>query len=76
MARNIEDDANKDLGNPAFFIVNQDFAQIIPIALYHVSLYYYAPNHKYPLEFQSIDDLKGKRIGVLKGTVIDTKYFR
>ena len=76
LSRNIEDDRNNDLGNPAFFIVNEDFAEIIPIALYHVSLYYYAPNQKAPLKFTSIEDLRGKRIGILKGTLIDTRYFQ
>ena len=33
LSRLIDDDENNDLGNPAFFIVNQDFAHIIPIAL-------------------------------------------
>lgn len=75
LSRLIEDDENNDLGNPAFFMVNQDFAEIIPIALYNVSLYYYAPNHKKTLQFKSINDLKGMRIGVLKGTLIDKAYF-
>ena len=76
LSRLIEDDENNDLGNPAFFILNQDFAEVIPIALYHISLYYYAPNHKKRLQFKSINDIKGMRIGILKGTLIDKSYFK
>ena len=76
LARMIADDENNDLGDPAFFIVNQDFAQIIPVALYHISLYYYAPNQKNRLQFNSIDELRGKKIGVLKSTLIDYSYFK
>lgn len=75
LSRLIDDDENNDLGNPAFFMINQDFSEIIPIALYHVSLYYYAPNHKKRLELKSIDDLKGLKIGTIKGTLIDVHYF-
>lgn len=75
LSRIIKDDTNNDLGNPAFFIVNQDFAHIIPIALYHASFYYYAPNHKEKLEFKSLNDLQGMKIGILKGTLIERHYF-
>ncbi|MFA6193092.1 MAG: transporter substrate-binding domain-containing protein [Sulfurimonas sp.] len=76
LSRIIEDETNNDLGNPAFFIANQDFAAIIPIALYHVSLCYYDPKHKDNFVLKSLADLKGKRIGVLKGTLIDNFYFQ
>jgi polar amino acid transport system substrate-binding protein len=76
LSRLIEDDTNNDLGNPAFFIVNQDFAYVIPIAIYYVSFYYYKPNQKNALEFHSIDDLKGKKIGTLKGTLMKSSYFK
>ncbi len=76
LSRMIEDDTNNDLGNPAFFMANQDFAAIIPIALYHVSLYYYDSEHKDKIEFKSLSDLKGKKVGVLKGVLIDSSYFQ
>lgn len=76
LSRLIEDDTNNDLGNPAFFMDNQDFADIVPIAFYHASIYYYAPNHKSPLEVKSLDDLKKMKIGVLKGTLVDRLYFK
>ncbi|MCX6077518.1 MAG: transporter substrate-binding domain-containing protein [Campylobacterales bacterium] len=76
LSRMIEDDTNNDLGNPAFFMANQDFAAIIPIALYHVSLYYYDSMHKDTFKFKSLNDLKGQKIGVLKGTLIDSSYFQ
>lgn len=75
LSRNVSDETNNDLGNPDFFIINQDFAHIIPIALYHVSFYYYAPNHKDKIKFKSISDLKGLKIGILKGTLVDTTFF-
>ncbi|MDO8455154.1 MAG: transporter substrate-binding domain-containing protein [Sulfurimonas sp.] len=76
LSRNIEDETNNDLGNPAFFMANQDFAAIIPIALYHISLYYYDSDHKEKFYFKSLADLKGKKIGILKGTLIDNSYFQ
>ncbi len=75
LSRIIEDDTNNDLGNPAFFIANQDFAAIIPIGLYHVSLCYYDPKHKDKFVFKSLADLKGKKIGIIKGTLVDNTYF-
>jgi len=73
--RMIEDDANNDLGNPAFFMRNQEFAAIIPIAVYHVSVFRYQPNHQKPLIIRSLEDIKGFRVGVLKGTLVDRSYF-
>ncbi|MBA3025384.1 MAG: amino acid ABC transporter substrate-binding protein [Sulfurimonas sp.] len=81
LSRLIEDDTNNDLGNPAFYIVNQDFKEIIPIALYYASFYSYAKNHKNDgnrskdFQITSFDELKGKKIGLLKGTLIDHSYF-
>lgn len=75
LARLIEDDANNDLGNPSFYINNQDFAAIIPIAIYNVSIYYYAPNHTNKFTFKSIEDLRGMKIGILKGTIVNRSYF-
>jgi polar amino acid transport system substrate-binding protein len=76
LSRIIENETNNEVGNPAFFMANQDFAAIIPIALYHISLCYYDPEHKDKFVFKSLSDLKGKKIGVLKGTLIDNSYFK
>ena len=75
LTRMISDDSNNDLGNPSFFLGNQDFAAIIPIAVYHISMFQYLPNHKQKLEVQSLADLKGYRVGMLKGTLVDRSAF-
>jgi polar amino acid transport system substrate-binding protein len=81
LSRLIEDDTNNDLGNPAFFIVNQDFKEIIPIALYYASIYSYDKNHKNgegkskDHQIKSLDELEGKKIGLLKGALIERSYF-
>lgn len=72
LKRLIDDTHNNDLGNPAFYMENQEFAAIIPIAVSQVSLYSF--NHlqrKLPIQFKSISDLKGYRIGALSGSVTD-----
>ena len=74
LQRMIEDDANNDLGNPEFFMRNQEFAAIIPIAVYHVSVFHYRPGQK-TITVRSLNDLKGFRVGVLKGTLVDRAYF-
>ena len=71
LKRLIEDDSNNDLGNPQFYLPNQDFAAIVPIAIYNVSLFYYKPNQTEKISFKRLEDLKGYRIGVLKGTLVD-----
>lgn len=75
LSRLIEDDSNNDLGNPVFYMANQDFAAIIPIAIYHVAYFYYAPNHKQKIILRNLNDLKGYRIGVLKGTLAERESF-
>ncbi|ATX79504.1 amino acid ABC transporter substrate-binding protein, PAAT family [Mariprofundus aestuarium] len=75
LTRMIEDDTNNDLGNPEFYMGNQDFAAVIPVCVYHVGLFYYQPNHKNKLAFTSIEDLKGYKVGILKGTLVDQSYF-
>lgn len=87
LTRLIKDDTNNDLGNPDFFIPYQDFADIITIALYHTSLYFYEYNHeknnlsgthhshiKYKLK--SLEELRGKKVGLIKGAFIDKRAFR
>jgi len=75
LTRMIEDDQNNDLGNPAFYMGNQDFAAIIPICVYHVGLFYYRPNHPDGIAVRSIEDLRGYKVGILKGTLVDRAIF-
>lgn len=75
LKRLIEDDSNNDLGNPAFYMNNQDFAAIIPIAVYHVSLFYYLPRHSHHVTSLSLKELKGHKVGVLKGSLVNRSYF-
>jgi len=75
LKRLIEDDSNNDLGNPAFYMRNQDFESIVPIAVYYVSVFYYKPRFKKPLNITGIKDLKGYKVGVLKGTVVNKAAF-
>ena len=75
LKRLIDDPANNDLGNPSFFMQNQEFSAIIPIAIYHISLFYYQPNHAEELVIRSFEDLSGYRVGILKGTLVDPTYF-
>jgi len=75
LQRLIDDDANNDLGNPDFYMKSQSFASIIPIAIYKASLIYYQPHHKEPIEIKMLDDLKGFKVGILKGTMAEQSYF-
>lgn len=75
LSRLIGDDSNNDLGNPAFFMPNQDFAAIIPIAVTHAAYFYYAPNRKHKVVLRNLNDLKGYRIGVLKGALVEREPF-
>lgn len=73
--RLINDAENNDLGNPAFYLQQNDFASIIPIAIYKTAFYYYKPNHPAGVVLQNLDDLKQYKIGILKGTLIDRLAF-
>jgi polar amino acid transport system substrate-binding protein len=75
LKRMIEDTTNNDLGNPAFYMVNQDFAAIIPIAITQVALHYYNPTHQKIIPLKSINDLKPYRIGALSGTITNRASF-
>lgn len=75
LKRLIEDDSNNDLGNPQFYMVNQDFAAIVPIAIYNTAIFYFKPKHVEKITFKSLQDLKGYRIGILKGTLADHSVF-
>ena len=86
LTRLIKDDTNNDLGNPEFFIPYQDFADIITIALYHTSFYFYEYNHEKNnlsgahhsheiYKLKSFEDLRGKRVGLIKGALVDRSTF-
>jgi len=76
LQRMIAEDDNNDLGNPVFYLRNQDFAAIIPIAVYHVALFYYKPNHDgEAFSVVSLADLKGFKVGMLKGALVDRSAF-
>lgn len=87
LTRLIQDDSNNDLGNPEFFIPNQDFEDVVTIALYHTSFYFYEYNHEQHETMdenhnheehmlKSFEELRGKKVGVLKGTILDTSTFK
>jgi len=75
LRRLIDDDTNNDLGNPNFYMKSQSFASIIPIAIYKASLIYYQPHHQQPIEIKMLEDLKGYKVGILKGTMAEQSYF-
>jgi len=71
----ISDDTNNDLGNPFFFLGNQEFSDIIPIAVYHVALVQYLPNHMQRIQIRTLSDMKGYKVGMLKGTLVNRSAF-
>lgn len=75
LSRMIENRNNNDLGNPEFYMAEQEFAAIIPIAISQVSLFYYRPHFADQPQISSFNDLKRYRLGVLKGTLIDRRLF-
>lgn len=75
LKRLIEDTTDNNLGNPVFYMDNQDFGAIIPIAITQVGLYFYNPYHDKTVTFNSLRDLKGFRVGALSGTVTDRAIF-
>ena len=74
--RMIQNDRNNDLGNPKFFMRNQNFSAIIPVGVYHVSVFHYLPNHRHRPNIRSLSDLKGYKVGLLKGTLVDRGVFQ
>lgn len=75
LKRLIEDTHNNDLGNPDFYLSQQDFASIIPIVSYQATFVYYLPHHSEKIVLRSLDDLKQYKIGILKGSLIDRLSF-
>ncbi|NWF35684.1 transporter substrate-binding domain-containing protein [Mariprofundus sp. KV] len=76
LKRMIENDSNNDLGNPMFFMNNQDFSAVVPLAVYHVSLFYYRPKHGHAHEIVSVESLKDHRVGLLSGTLVNRSAFK
>lgn len=66
LKRLIADTSNNDLGNPLFYMTNQDFVAIIPIGMTYSASFTY---QKDPKKVSSQLPQKEKRIGVLIGTV-------
>ncbi len=75
LKRLIEDTTDNDLGNPVFYMENQDFAAVIPIAISQVALYYYDPAHQKKVSFKTLNDLRGYCIGALSGTIVNRAPF-
>jgi len=75
LQRLIDNDHNNDLGDPSFYIKNQDFSVIIPIAISQSSFHYYRPNHQHDLYIDSWDDLSGLKVGILKGGLEQREFF-
>jgi len=50
---------------------NQAFSAIVPIALYHPAVFSYLPNHRHHAVVHSLTDLKGHKVGLLKGVLVD-----
>lgn len=73
LKRLIEDEGNNDLGNPNFYMGTQSFAAIVPIAIYHTEFIYYSPLNN--ITINKLSDLKGYKIGALKGTLANRSYF-
>ncbi len=75
LKRLIDDEHNNDLGNPSFYIKNQDFSAIIPIALFQNAFIYYRPNQQQDLKINSWSDMKGFKVGVLSGGLEHGQFF-
>lgn len=66
LKRLIADTSNNDVGNPLFYMNNQDFAAIIPIGIMYTSWFTYHKGVHNISEFSFGDD---KHIGALIGTI-------
>lgn len=73
LKRLIADTSNNELGNPLFYMTNQDFAAIIPIFTTYNAYFTYQKDKKTPT---SNIPTKDNRIGVLIGTVGNTDVLR
>ncbi len=61
------------VGDPDI-LINQTPRAVFPIGLFRSAFFYYKPHHDV-IEFHSLADLKGHRLGVLRGTLEDSRYF-
>lgn len=75
LKRMIDNTTNNDLGNPVFYMENQDFSAIIPIAISQVALYRYKPKQPTAIQFKTLKALQGYRVGALSGTIKNRKLF-
>ncbi|MCX6074348.1 MAG: transporter substrate-binding domain-containing protein [Campylobacterales bacterium] len=71
LKRLIADTANNDLGNPLFYMNNQSFAAIIPIAVTYSAFFSYRPHTKACSLHPNANGCTPRRIGALKGTISD-----
>jgi len=75
LQRMIDEDDNNDLGNPLFFMNNQDFTAIIPIAVYHVAVFDFRPNHANGHTVATLENMRSHKVGLLKGTLVNRSAF-
>lgn len=73
LKRLIADTANNDLGNPLFYMSNQSFAAIVPIAVTYSAFFSYLPYVRECSSHPSANGCIQKRIGALKGTISDPR---
>lgn len=69
LKRMIVDTTNNELGNPLFYMNNQSFAAIVPIAVTYSAFFSYLP-HLQECS-RNTHECTQKRIGALKGTISD-----
>jgi polar amino acid transport system substrate-binding protein len=61
------------VGDPDILVVQKPYV-VLPIMLFRSAFFFYQPHHKIET-FNSLQDLKGHTLGVLRGTVADKTYF-
>lgn len=73
LKRIIEDTKGNPVGNPLFYMENQDFAAIIPIAVSYNAFFSYRQGEKSPPS--PTTESTTKRIGVLRGAISNPQEF-
>ncbi|MDD5037389.1 MAG: transporter substrate-binding domain-containing protein [Methylococcaceae bacterium] len=66
--------AGNRLGNPLYFI-GQEFGAVIPLLTTHAVFCYYQPHHPQGIAYQTLSDLNGLTIGVIRGTLEQKEEF-
>lgn len=61
------------VGDPDL-LTQQKQRVILPFGIFHSAFFYYKPRHV-ALELNSLDDMRGLTLGVLRGTLEDKKFF-